>query len=76
MAGYLAAVTRSPPTACVVVAELSGSLQILLPALATCLIAEWVSRNLAPPLYHHALSIPYGNVPGVVGCLGMRTWTL
>lgn len=75
MAGYFAAVTRSPLTACVVVAELSGSLQILLPALATCLIAGWVSRNLAPPLYH-ALSIPYGNVPGVVGCLGTRTWTL
>ncbi|MGY2491367.1 chloride channel protein [Cupriavidus sp. CP313] len=58
MAGYLAALTRGPFTACVVAIELSGSLRALFPILATCLLAAWISASFAPPLYR-ALSISY-----------------
>ena len=53
MAAYLAGVTGSPLTATVITIELSHSQDMLMPILATCLLANALSRRISPvPLYH------------------------
>lgn len=51
MTGYLAAVTRSPVTAFVITIEMSGSLDLLLPLMTTALMANSISRRIAPRIY-------------------------
>lgn len=53
MAGYFAGVVQSPMTAFVIVMEMTGTHQFLLPVMAASLVGYGISRLLAPePLYH------------------------
>lgn len=64
MAGYLAGVTRTPMTASVITIELSHSPDMLIPILATCLIASAVSSRLSPvPIYHALAQQLLNNLP-------------
>lgn len=51
MVGYLAAVTQSPLTAFVIVMEMSNGGGLLIPLMATALIASRVANLFTPPLY-------------------------
>jgi len=53
MGGYFAGVVQSPITAVVIVMEMTDDQSLLLPLMATALVAQWISRHLCPrPLYH------------------------
>ncbi len=53
IAAYFSAVFQTPVTAAVLVIEISGSLDIILPVIATSFIAFAISRLICPaPLYH------------------------
>lgn len=56
MAGYLAGVTRTPLTSSVITIELSHSPDMLIPILATCMLASAVSSRLSPVPVYHALA--------------------
>ena len=58
MVAYLAAVTQSPITAFVIVTEMTSGHELVIPLLATALIATRFSKLFAPPLYE-ALSKRY-----------------
>jgi H+/Cl- antiporter ClcA len=52
MTAYFTGVVQSPITAVVIVMEMTGDQSMLLPLMATALLAEWVSRHVCPrPLY-------------------------
>jgi H+/Cl- antiporter ClcA len=52
MVGYFSGVVQSPLTAVVIVMEMTSEPSMLLPLMATALLAQWVSRHIAPkPLY-------------------------
>lgn len=52
MAGYFAGVVQSPMTTVVIVMEMTDEQGLLLPLMATALLAQWVSRHICPkPLY-------------------------
>ena len=51
MAGFLAAVTQTPVTAALIVAEMIGGVQIGLALLPACASSSLLSRNLSPPMY-------------------------
>jgi H+/Cl- antiporter ClcA len=51
MVGYMAAVTQSPITAFVIVVEMNDAHFLVIPLMATALIASTISKALAPPLY-------------------------
>lgn len=51
MVGYLAAVTQSPITAFVIVMEMIDGHTLVLPLMATALIASQVAKLLVPPFY-------------------------
>lgn len=51
MTGYLAAVTQSPITSFVIVMEMNNGSSMLIPMMATSLIAAHIAGMLAPPLY-------------------------
>ncbi|MCL2644320.1 MAG: chloride channel protein [Betaproteobacteria bacterium] len=53
MGGFLAAMTQAPITAFVIVMEMTGNHQILLPLMATAVIAHGISKSVCRvPLYH------------------------
>lgn len=52
MVGYFSGVVQSPLTAVVIVMEMTSEPSMLLPLMATALLAQWVSRHVTPkPLY-------------------------
>ncbi len=52
MGGYFAGVVQSPVTTVVIVMEMTDDQSLLLPLMATALLAQWVSRHLCPrPIY-------------------------
>ncbi|WDZ97661.1 chloride channel protein [Herbaspirillum sp. WKF16] len=60
MVGYLAAVTQSPITSFVIVMEMINGHALVIPLMATALMASRVSRFFVPPLYE-ALSERYAH---------------
>lgn len=58
MVAFLAAMTQTPITSFVIVMEMTANHQMLLPLMATAVVAHGVSRSVAPvPLYH---ALAYG----------------
>jgi H+/Cl- antiporter ClcA len=52
MAGYFAGVVQSPMTTVVIIMEMTDEQQMLLPLMATVLLAQWVSSHVCPrPIY-------------------------
>ena len=51
MTGYLAAVTQSPITSFVIVLEMTNGSTLVIPMMATALIASRISALFTPPLY-------------------------
>ncbi len=51
MTGYLAAVTQSPITAFVIVLEMTNGSGMVIPMMATALVASRISAFFTPPLY-------------------------
>ncbi|RME27131.1 MAG: CBS domain-containing protein [Deltaproteobacteria bacterium] len=52
MAACVAAVTRAPISAMLIVIELSGSWNVVLPVMLACILATLVADRLAPSVYH------------------------
>jgi H+/Cl- antiporter ClcA len=59
MAGYFTGVVRAPLTAAVIISEATASRGLLLPLLATALIANWVSAFVCKERLYHGLSHDY-----------------
>jgi len=51
MTGYLAAVTQSPITSFVIVLEMTNGNSMVIPMMATALLAARISAFFTPPLY-------------------------
>jgi len=51
MTGYLAAVTQSPITSFVIVMEMTNGTGMVIPMMATALVASRISASFTPPLY-------------------------
>jgi H+/Cl- antiporter ClcA len=68
MTGYLAAVTQSPITSFVIVMEMTNGSGMVIPMMATALIASRISAFFTPPLYEalaqsnyfHVAALPIG----------------
>jgi H+/Cl- antiporter ClcA len=56
MAGYFTGVVRAPLTSVVILSETTGSHALLLPLLATALIADWVAGFVCPERLYHGLT--------------------
>lgn len=56
MVAFLAAMTQTPITSFVIVMEMTANHQMLLPLMATALVAHGVARSVAPVPLYHALS--------------------
>lgn len=56
MVAFLAAMTQAPITSFVIVMEMTANHQMLLPLMATAVVAHSVSRSVAPVPLYHALS--------------------
>src|SRR5690606_8294482 len=56
MVGFLSAMTQAPITAFVIVMEMTANHSMLLPLMATSVIAHAISRTVAPVPLYHALS--------------------
>jgi H+/Cl- antiporter ClcA len=53
MAGYFAAVVQAPMTAFVIILEMTGNHQAVIPVMCASMIGHWTSRVISPkPLYH------------------------
>jgi len=53
MAGYFAAVVQSPLTASIIVMEMTSHRDMIIPLMATSVLATYISRRISPePLYH------------------------
>src|SRR5512146_1676653 len=69
MTGYLAAVTQSPITSFVIVMEMTNGTGMVIPMMATALVASRISAFFTPPLYqalaesnyYHVGSLPTGS---------------
>jgi H+/Cl- antiporter ClcA len=69
MTGYLAAVTQSPITSFVIVMEMTNGTGMVIPMMATALIASRISAFFTPPLYEalaesnyfHVAALPAGS---------------
>ena len=59
MVAFLAAMTQTPITSFVIVMEMTANHQMLLPLMATAVVAHGVSRSVAPVPLYHALSHPW-----------------
>jgi H+/Cl- antiporter ClcA len=59
MAGYFTGVVRAPLTAVVIISEATASHGLLLPMLATALIADWISALVCKERLYHGLSQAY-----------------
>jgi len=62
MTGYLAAVTQSPITSFVIVMEMTNGSAMVIPMMATALIASRISGFFTPPLYEALAEANYGHV--------------
>lgn len=68
MTGYLAAVTQSPITSFVIVMEMTNGTGMVIPMMATALVASRISAFFTPPLYEalaesnyfHVATLPTG----------------
>ena len=58
MVAFLAAMTQSPITSFVIVMEMTANHEMLLPLMATAVIANAISRSVAPVPVYHALAYP------------------
>ncbi|MDR0717289.1 MAG: chloride channel protein [Azoarcus sp.] len=58
MAGFLAAMTQSPITAFVIVMEMTDNHQMLIPLMATAVIAYGISKSVCRVPLYHALAMP------------------
>lgn len=56
MVAFLAAMTQTPITSFVIVMEMTANHQMLMPLMATAVVAHGVSRSVAPVPLYHALS--------------------
>jgi H+/Cl- antiporter ClcA len=56
MVSYLTGVVQAPITAVVIVMEMTNSTSLLIPFLATAVIAQSTSRVLCPKGIYHALA--------------------
>jgi H+/Cl- antiporter ClcA len=56
MSGYFAGVTQAPMTAIVIIVEMTGSHQHIVPIMAAALLASGTSRLIEPEPLYHALS--------------------
>ncbi len=56
MSGYFAGVTQAPMTAIVIIVEMTGSHQHIVPIMAAALLASATSRLIEPEPLYHALS--------------------
>jgi len=63
MTGYLAAVTQSPITSFVIVMEMTNGTGMVLPMMATALVASRISGFFTPPLYEALAEANYFQVP-------------
>jgi len=69
MTGYLAAVTQSPITSFVIVMEMTNGTGMVIPMMATALVASRISAFFTPPLYEalahnnylHVAALPAGD---------------
>jgi H+/Cl- antiporter ClcA len=69
MTGYLAAVTQSPITSFVIVMEMTNGTGMVIPMMATALLASRISAFFTPPLYEalaknnyfHVAALPMGS---------------
>jgi H+/Cl- antiporter ClcA len=59
MAGYFTGVVRAPMTAVIIMMEMTADRTMILPLLATALIADAVSAVISPDKLYHALSKPF-----------------
>ena len=56
MGAYFTGVVQSPITAVVIVMEMTDEQDLLLPLMATALIAQWVSKHISPKALYMALA--------------------
>ena len=56
MAAYFTGVVQTPITAVVIIMEMTGNQDILLPLMATCLIADGLSKMISPQPIYRALA--------------------
>ncbi|MFG1463499.1 chloride channel protein [Xanthobacter sp. DSM 24535] len=63
MVAYFAGVVQAPLTAFVIVMEMTDEVHLVVPLLATSLLAAGLSRLLAPEPLYHALSYAYDPKP-------------
>jgi H+/Cl- antiporter ClcA len=56
MAAYFTGVVQTPITAVVIIMEMTGNQEILLPLMATCLIADGLSKIVSPQPIYRALA--------------------
>ena len=79
MTAYFAGVVRAPLTAVVIISEATASRGLLLPLLATALIADWVAGLVSPERLYHGLSrtfmprAPDPHRPGPIASTGGTT---
>ena len=62
MTGYLAAVTQSPITSFVIVMEMTNGTGMVIPMMATALVAARISAFFTPPLYEALAESNYFHV--------------
>ena len=65
MTGYLAAVTHSPITSFVIVMEMTNGTGMVIPMMATALVASRISAFFTPPLYEALAQSNYFHVGGL-----------
>ncbi len=65
MTGYLAAVTQSPITSFVIVMEMTNGTGMVIPMMATALVASRISAFFTPPLYETLAESNYFHVAGL-----------
>ncbi len=58
MVGFLAGMTQTPITSFVIVMEMTANHQMLLPLMATAVVAHAFSKTVAPVPLYHALAFP------------------
>jgi H+/Cl- antiporter ClcA len=63
MTAYFTGVVRAPLTAVVIISEATASRGLLLPLLATALIADWVAGMVSPQRLYHGLSQAFMPTP-------------
>jgi H+/Cl- antiporter ClcA len=56
MAAYLTGVVQSPITSVVIMAEMTDNHAMVVPLLATALIANWMSKEICPKSLYHSLA--------------------